>query len=206
MAEKRIPNMTSVNLKAERMHPPRPTELAHTLLSEVIRKGDSVVDATCGNGHDTIVLAALTGEQGKVIAYDIQEAAIRETAALAKHAGFQDRIILQLKSHARMTEDVEAQSVRAIAFNLGYLPGEDHGITTISEETLKALDAASQVLMPSGAISIVCYPGHGEGTREAERVEAWVEQLPEKGWRVAKYAMVGTRKPAPFLLFALKGE
>ena len=63
------------------MQPPRPTELAHLLLSDIIRKGDTVVDATCGNGHDTIFLAALTGEEGKVIAYDIQEAAIQETGS-----------------------------------------------------------------------------------------------------------------------------
>ncbi|MDX1680688.1 MAG: class I SAM-dependent methyltransferase [Akkermansiaceae bacterium] len=187
------------------MQPPRPTQLAHLLLSDVIRKGDSVIDATCGNGHDTMFLAALVGEEGKVIAYDIQEAAIRETQALAKHAGFDSRITCHLKSHARMAEDLEPESVRAVAFNLGYLPGEDHALTTEADETLKALEAATGIIEAEGGLSVICYPGHEAGAIEAEAVEKWFSALPEKGWRVAKYAMLGTQKPAPFLLLGVKG-
>lgn len=187
------------------MTPPRPTELAHLLLSDIVRKGDTVVDATCGNGHDTIFLAALVGEEGRVIAYDIQEAAIRETAALAKHAGFAERITLHHKSHAKMAENLEPESVRAVVFNLGYLPGEDHALTTVADETLKALEAATQVIAPAGGLSVVCYPGHDTGAIEAEAVEKWFSALPVNGWRVAKYSMLGTQKPAPFLLLGVKG-
>ncbi len=187
------------------MNPPRPTELAHFLLSDIIRKGDTVVDATCGNGHDTIFLAALTGDEGKVLAYDIQEAAIQETQALAKHAGFDGRITLHHKSHALMAEDLEPASVRAVAFNLGYLPGEDHAVTTEADETLQALEAATQVIEPEGGLSVVCYPGHEAGAIEAKAVEKWFSELPAKGWRVAKYAILGTQKPAPFLMLGVKG-
>lgn len=188
------------------MTPPKPTELAHLLLSDIIRTGDTVVDATCGNGHDTIFLAALVGKEGKVIAYDIQEVAIEETQALAKHAGFDERITLYHKSHAGMAEDLEAGSVRAVAFNLGYLPGENHAVTTEADETLKALKAATQVIEPEGGLSVVCYPGHEAGAIEAEAVEKWFNDLSSKGWRVAKYAMLGTQKPAPFLLLGVKGS
>lgn len=187
------------------MNPPRPTELAHLLLGDMIRKGDTVIDATCGNGRDTIFLAALVGEQGKVVAYDIQEAAIEETAALAKHAGFGERITIHHKSHAAMMEDVEPESVRAVTFNLGYLPGEDHAITTEAGETLKGLEAAAQAIEPKGGLSVVCYPGHEAGAIEAEAVEKWFNELSKQGWRVAKYAMLGTQKPAPFLLLGVKG-
>lgn len=187
------------------MNPPRPTELAHLLLGDMIRKGDTVIDATCGNGHDTIFLAALVGEQGKVVAYDIQEAAIRETEALAKHAGFDERITIHQKSHALMAEDLKSESVRVVAFNLGYLPGEDHSVTTVAEETLKGLEAAAHVITPEGGLSVVCYPGHEAGAIEAEAVEKWFSELPNQGWRVAKYAMLGTQKPAPFLLLGVKG-
>lgn len=186
------------------MNPPRPTELAHLLLGDMIRMGDTVIDATCGNGHDTIFLAALVGEQGKVLAYDIQEAAIRETEALAKHAGFDARITIHHKSHATMIEDVEPESVRAVAFNLGYLPGEDHSVTTVAQETIKALDAATHVIEVDGGLSVVCYPGHEAGAIEADAVEKWFNELPNQGWRVAKYAMLGTQKPAPFLLLGVK--
>lgn len=186
------------------MIPPRPTELAHLLLSEIIRKGDSVVDATCGNGHDTIFLAALVGEHGKVVAYDIQKPAIQETQALAKQAGFEARVTCHLKSHACLADDLEPESVRAVTFNLGYLPGQDHKLTTQEPETLKALEAAAGILMPAGVLSIICYPGHDAGAAESEAVEAWSTTLPNQGWRVAKYSMLGTKKPAPFLLLAHK--
>jgi len=188
------------------MTPPRPTELAHLLLSDLIRKGDTVVDATCGNGHDTLFLAALVGEEGRVIAYDIQEAAIRETRALATHAKFGERVSLHHKSHAWMSEDLEVESVRAVVFNLGYLPGEDHVVTTEVDGTLKALEAAARAIEPEGGLSVVCYPGHEAGAVEAEAVEQWFSELPNKGWRVAKYAMLGTRKPAPFLLLGVKSR
>lgn len=162
------------------------------------------MDATCGNGHDTLFLAALVGNEGKIIAYDIQEAAIRETEALVKHAGFEDRVSCHLKSHASMAEDLKPESIRAVAFNLGYLPGEDHSVTTTREETLKALDVASGLIEPEGSLSVVCYPGHDTGATEAEAVESWFSQLSNQGWRVAKYAIVGTKKPAPFLLLGCK--
>ena len=206
MAKKPIRTTIIATSHLNKMQPPRPTELAHLLLSDIIRKGDTVVDATCGNGHDTIFLAALTGEEGKVIAYDIQEAAIQETEALAKHAGFDGRVTLHHKSHALMTDDLEPASVRAVTFNLGYLPGEDHTVTTEADETLKALEAAVQVIEPDGGLSVVCYPGHEAGAIEAEAAEAWFNELPSKGWRVAKYAMLGTQKPAPFLLLGVKGS
>ena len=50
----------------------RPLEMAHAFLSEVITKEDIVVDATMGNGHDTLFLAQLAK---KVYAFDIQEQA-----------------------------------------------------------------------------------------------------------------------------------
>ena len=103
-----------------------------------------------------------------------------------------------------MAGDLEPASVRAVAFNLGYLPGEDHAVTTEASETLKALEAATLAIEPEGGLSVVCYPGHEAGAVEAEAVEKWFNDLPAKGWRVAKYAMLGTQKPAPFLLLGVK--
>ena len=89
-------------------------------------------------------------------------------------------------------------------FNLGYLPGEDHQVTTETTETLKALEAAKIILQPGGLLCVVCYPGHDAGAIEAEHVERWMSALTSVRWRVAKYAMLGTQKPAPLLLLAHK--
>jgi len=187
------------------MTPPRPTELAHTLLRDAIREGDTVVDATCGNGHDTVFLAQCVGPAGRVIAYDIQPSAIASAQAAVEAAGLGGRVTFHLKSHRLMGDDLPPASAAAIMFNLGYLPGEDHAITTETIETLKALEAARNTLAPGGLLSVVCYPGHEQGGDEAPKVEAWLSSLTHFHWRIAKYQMLGTQKPAPFLLVGVKG-
>ena len=61
------------------------TELAHLLISHIIKEGSRVVDATAGNGNDTLFLSNLVGNTGKVFAYDIQEQAIYNTKELTKN-------------------------------------------------------------------------------------------------------------------------
>jgi tRNA A58 N-methylase Trm61 len=187
------------------MTPPRPTELAHTILHDAIREGDRVIDATAGNGHDTVFLAECVGAAGKVLAYDLQEQALEIARRTVAAAGFSERVEFHLTSHARMAEHAERGSVAVVMFNLGYLPGDDHAFTTRAEETLAALDSAAELLHTGGVLTVVCYPGHPEGAREGARVEEWAHARTEEGWRVAKYAMLGTLRPAPFLLIARKG-
>ncbi len=45
-----------------------PLELAHRFLAEVIVPGDLVVDATMGQGYDTVFLAGLKAD---VVAFDV---------------------------------------------------------------------------------------------------------------------------------------
>lgn len=186
------------------MTPPRPTELAQSLLRESILEGDVVIDATAGNGHDTKFLAECAGVAGRVLAFDIQERAIDSARETIGSAGFEERVEFHQVSHARMKEHAEVGTVAAAMFNLGYLPGDDHNLTTQSNETLSALSAAADLLKSGGLLSVICYPGHPEGAAEAVRVEEWMSSLTNDGWRIAKYAMLGTRKPAPFLILGRK--
>lgn len=186
------------------MLPPRPTQLAQILLRNSIGEGDTVIDGTAGNGHDTIFLAECVGSHGRVLAFDIQEQAIHSAKAAVMASNFGDRVEFHQLSHARMAEKVERGSVTAIMFNLGYLPGEDHHFTTQTKETLTALVIAADLLKPGGVLSVVCYPGHPEGAVEAAQVETWAASQAALGWRTAKYAMIGTLQPAPFLIFSRK--
>jgi ubiquinone/menaquinone biosynthesis C-methylase UbiE len=186
----------------ETMFPPRPTALAQGILKRVIRAGDLVIDATAGNGHDTLFLANCVGGEGKVLAFDVQEAAIAATRVRVIDAGFEDRVQLIQSSHEHLADHASEKSVAAVMFNLGYLPGDDHKITTQASGTLAALDAAVRVIRTGGVLSVVCYPGHPAGATEAKDVERWMTDCAAKGWRVAKYGAVGTRRPAPFLLIA----
>lgn len=161
-----------------------------------------MIDATAGNGHDTVFLADCVGAEGTVHAFDVQEAAVQATAA--RVAGHAAAIHLHLESHAEMGQHAAPGTIAAILFNLGYLPGDDHARTTESAETLRALAAATALLKPGGVLSIVCYPGHPAGAAEAAAVETWLAGLTATAWRVAKYGALGTRRPAPFLLLAAK--
>lgn len=184
------------------MFPPRPTSLLHTLLSEVIQAGDLVVDATAGNGHDTVYLAEAVGEEGKVIAMDIQEEAIRSTRSQLALKGLEERVELHQMSHAELGRVVAAGSASAIIFNLGYLPGADHVVITESETTLHALEASVTALQAGGVLAVICYPGHAGGDVESDKVEDFMSQL--EGFRLAKYQMLFTQRASPYLLVACK--
>ena len=168
----------------------------------MIRPGDLVIDATAGNGHDTVFLAECVGPGGKVLAFDVQAAALDSARSRVGDAGW---VEFFHESHAKMADHAAAGSVAVVMFNLGYLPGENHELTTESNETLAALEVAARLLKSGGVLSVICYPGHAAGAAEAVAVEAWMTTLAANGWRVARYGAVGTRRPAPFLLLAGKG-
>lgn len=184
--------------------PPRPTSVAQDFLRPLIQSGDLVIDATAGNGHDTVFLAECVGPLGKVLAFDVQEAALKAARHRLGLAGFTDRVYFYCESHTKMLDRASAGSVTAIMFNLGFLPGEGHGLTTHADETLAAFEVAVNLLMDGGILSVVCYPGHPAGAIEAEAVKKWMSGLTPAGWRVANYGALGTRKPAPFLLVGRK--
>ena len=186
------------------MFPPHPTELLHTILRGEIDEGDLAIDATAGNGHDTLFLAKVVGSTGKVIAFDIQAAAIEATRNRLDSEGVLDRVSLLQKSHIELSKHAAPGTVKVIVFNLGYLPGADRNLATTTRESLKALAAGSELLKPGGILAVVCYPGHPEGAEESEAVEAFFHSLPNH--RVARYSLVATRSAAPFLLLARNGR
>ena len=185
------------------LSPPRPTALAQEILRPLIRPGDLVIDATAGNGYDTVFLAECVGPTGKVLAFDVQEAALASARA---RVGETRCVEFFHESHGKMADHAAGESVAVVMFILGYLPGDDHQLTTQSAETLVALEAAVRLIKLGGALSVICYPGHPAGAAEAEAVERWLTAQAADGWRIARYGAVGTRRPAPFLLLAGKGS
>jgi ubiquinone/menaquinone biosynthesis C-methylase UbiE len=185
--------------------PPRPTALAQQFLRAVVQRGDLVIDATAGNGHDTVFLAECVGVGGKVLAFDVQEAALESARQRVVVAGLAERVSFFRESHERMGGYVGDGAVAAVMFNLGYLPGESHDLTTEAEVTVRALEVSSRILKPHGILTVICYPGHPAGEVEASMVEGWMGVQAAKGWRVARYGAIGTSRPAPFLLVVRKG-
>ena len=50
-------NQLPTTLEACLLSGPRLTTMAHVLWAQILRQGDTAVDATCGNGHDTLFMA-----------------------------------------------------------------------------------------------------------------------------------------------------
>jgi len=57
-------------------------QLAHLWLNDFLKPGATAVDATVGNGHDTLFLARIVGANGRVYGFEIQEKALHNTLEL----------------------------------------------------------------------------------------------------------------------------
>lgn len=147
---------------------------SHEYAKQIVQQGDVVVDATMGNGHDTAFLAQLTGSSGKVYAFDIQQEAIDNTKKRLEQEGLLDRCVLIHDGHENMKQYV-TEPVRLVIFNLGYRPGGDHSVCTRGETTLKAIQAAFDLLHPHGLVILVIYHGGDSGFEERDFL---LEQLP----------------------------
>lgn len=179
---------------------PRVTEMAHELVRRRLRPGHRAVDATAGNGHDTLFLAECVGPVGRVDAFDVQPEALAETAR--RVAGL-PQVRLHLRGHESLAEVVEGP-LAAVLFNLGYLPSGDKSVATRPTSTLAALEAALSLLAPDGVLVVVAYPGHEGGAEEAAEVERWFEALDPADHRAVVYRPLPgpTGAPPPFLLAA----
>ncbi|QQL44832.1 class I SAM-dependent methyltransferase [Sulfuriroseicoccus oceanibius] len=179
---------------------PRAVKVCHEVLASRIAEGDVVVDATAGNGHDTLALAKLVGDSGRVVAIDIQQAAVDATRMRCAEHGVDGRVELHCGSHDGLAEILDGREVSAVVFNLGYLPGGDKEVITHSDSTMVALEAALAALKVGGVLVVVCYPGHDGGRQEAEVVERWAAELDERMYLAVSYRMMNQRKRPPFVV------
>ena len=185
-------------------------EYSHLLLRGRLLPGDMAVDATAGNGHDTIFLARLTGSQGKVFAFDVQALAIAATRQLLQSHLVPDNCYqLICGSHSTMPEHLPPElkgCVAAVIFNLGYLPGGDKSLVTRTETTLPAVVTAMEFLRPGGMLILVLYPGHPSGAEEAQALRELAMALPSKHWQVSEYRTLNAKNAPPFVLAIEKAE
>jgi predicted O-methyltransferase YrrM len=184
-------------------------DFAHTLATRALRAGDVAVDATIGNGHDTLVLAQTVGEDGHVHGFDVQAPAFEQTQARLRTEGVAERVTLHEAGHQRMEQYVPEAAhgaVGAVTFNLGYLPGSDSTRTTTPETTVPALDAALDLLRPGGVITTVLYTGHEGGAEEARAVQEWAAALAQERAEVLSYRFLNQQNAPPRLLAVEKQD
>ena len=176
----------------------RPTKFAHDIIHDHVKEGDRVIDATVGNGHDTIFLAELVGPSGHVDGFDIQSEAIESAQLMLQGSSF-EQVTLHQVGHEKMAGMVKSQ-VQAVMFNLGYLPGGDKQLTTQPETTIVALQTATELLAPGGLITIVVYTGHPGGQEEADAVHAFCCELDTEQFATTIHKSSLDNPTAPFLI------
>ena len=150
---------------------------AQNLAKRYLANGSIAIDATCGNGFDTLFLAEQVGSSGVVYGLDIQERAIESVRKKLLEKAMLSQCRLVVGCHSQLTSilnAVHAGVVSVVMFNLGYLPLGDKSIVTRPATTLAALDQASELVRPGGLISVLAYPGHAGGLDEANCVANWV--------------------------------
>lgn len=174
-------------------------QYAQFLLTEAIQEGDIAVDATAGNGHDTLFLAGLVGETGKVYAFDVQREAIDATTERLLEHSLEHRTIVIHSGHERVKDYVHEPIAGAI-FNLGYLPGSDHAIVTTANTTIQAIEALLDLLKVGGIIVLVVYHGHEGGPAERDAVLQYVSALPQKKIHVLRYEFINQQNNPPFIV------
>lgn len=185
-------------------------DLAHAYWQRLMQEGDWAIDATCGAGNDTLKLAeiVLAKNGGGVIGIDLQEEAILRTQELltTKLATDIDRLVhLFCQSHVDFPRLATQVPIKLIVYNLGYLPRGDKQVTTQTLSTLQSVQKALELVIPGGAISITCYPGHEEGAREEKALMQFVAELPPAMWSVCHHRFAN-RLQAPSLIFLQKNS
>ncbi|MBQ6513657.1 MAG: methyltransferase domain-containing protein [Clostridia bacterium] len=170
--------------------------LAREVILRAVEPGDTVVDATMGNGHDTQMLCETVGPEGRVWAFDVQAQAVEETRNRLRAQGLDGRAELILSGHEHMAEYVKGP-VKAVMFNLGWLPGGDHAVTTRWETTRTAVESALDLLAPMGVLVICAYPGHAEGEREKQELTAFLGGLDNRRYNVLHQRFLNAGPGAP---------
>jgi len=151
------------------------TALAHSLWWFVLRPGvDSAIDATCGNGGDSTVLAKmLFGSSGanipvierscQLLCLDVSQDACRNTTRelgelrLAQNV-LDNHVQVLRQSHTPLPLPRNASSVGLVAYNLGFLPKLKHRSRTETDTTLASLGDAALALRVGGLLSVMTYP------------------------------------------------
>lgn len=160
----------------------QPKDITEYFINNFIKEGDTVVDATAGNGNDTLKLCKKTGENGKVFAFDIQKQALEETDKKLRQNGFFNAELI-LDSHENMDSYITTP-VSAVIFNLGYLPGGDHSICTHADSSIKAIEKSLELISHNGFISITIYYGKNSGTEEKDGVMEYLKTIDHKKYTV----------------------
>ncbi|MCA9767140.1 MAG: 16S rRNA (cytosine(1402)-N(4))-methyltransferase [Carnobacterium sp.] len=178
---------------------------SHTLLKNTVINGDKVIDATVGNGGDTVFLAKLVGKTGHVFGFDIQSQAIETTKEKLLLTSLLEQVSLYNDGHENLNlylpKNIE---IAAAVFNLGYLPKGDKNIITEGDTTIRAVENILPRLRKGGLLLLTVYSGHPGGESERNTVLDFTKCLPQDLYTVLYYGFINQKNSPPFLIVVEK--
>lgn len=172
--------------------------VAHQLITGRLATAQYIVDATAGNGRDTLFLAQHSAAEAVITAFDIQETALTKTRQLLEKHRLAEKVHLILDSHANIARHV-TKPVDLAVFNLGYLPGGSHAISTHASSTLEAVQQLMELLGAGGIISLIAYPGYPEGLAEHSVLQEYFLRLAPNLITVSCWQMINHTGNPPVL-------
>lgn len=173
-------------------------KLAQYLLAGKVKRAGYLVDATAGNGKDTLFLAENSPEHAVIWAFDVQQSAILNTKQLLVDYKLENKVNAIIDSHANI-EQYSIKEIDVAMFNLGYLPNAGHKVTTKCQSTIIALQKIVGLLSIGGVISLVAYTGHQEGLLENEAVKELLLSLSPAIFTVGCWSMINHSNNPPIL-------
>lgn len=151
------------------------------------KNGDFIIDATAGNGNDTLYLAEKF-PCSIVTAFDVQEQAIENTKKRCAHL---NNVQYVLDSHANV-DLYASEGVGLAIFNLGYLPNADKSITTRADSTIESVTKILPMLKVGGAIVITLYRGE-TNLAETELVMEYLRTINKDFYIVSMYDLINLK-------------
>jgi len=177
-------------------------KISHEYWKKFLKENHKVVDATCGNGYDSLFLLNILIKplNGLLYCFDIQKQAIENTYRLLEknsNPQFLEKITFFNESHEDFSKFIKSP-INLFIYNLGYLPKGDKTITTKKESTVNSIKSAIQLLAENAAISIVSYPGHKEGAEEEKELIEFFTSLDKTFFSVCYHKWLNKEKAPSF--------
>lgn len=178
--------------------------VSHRFIKRYLPEGGFAIDATAGNGGDTLMLCETVGHTGRVLALDIQQQAIENTQKLLEEKGFAPISQVVRDSHTNLDRYAAPESADCVVFNFGWLPGGDHNIFTQKESSLAAIEKGLTCLKPGGIMSLCIYYGRNNGYEERDAILEYVRKLDHRAYTVLVVDFANRINDPPIPVFIIK--
>jgi len=169
-------------------------------MNQVVDPGDHVIDATVGNGHDTVYLAKLVGPNGHVDGFTSQPAAITATREVLAADRLTQQVTLWQTGYDQIITAVAAEKpIKCAVFNLSNQP-DDEQLVTKPATTLAAIQAVQDRLTTNGLIIILTDTDRPSDTDTVQAIHDYTENLDQHQYQVLQYQFVNQTQVSPCLL------